>query len=580
MNHWTRQLFEQLRRMQGQPTGARAIQDQIDIDAKGGGVGAGISAGGSGDDISGAQFTNGDCEAWKRDVLELLFMSPGIVPSQLPKVESVGNFETKVGEGEDADVYTRLMSRVSARWVLIRSLNQLLSVALPLIDLSRYDAPNSTANALSRCRYLVLGLLKDPLWAAGLAKTLTPGDASFELKLSRSRAAARAEAGDVDTKGRFTVFSQAMRQLNTLASANLRRLGKVYTAVFIGEFGHDAGGLYRESYSVYCSELMSPSLPLLTRCPNFRNAYGSNRESWLPNPAATAPVHLDMFKFLGKLMGIAIRNMEYLPLDLPSIVWKRLCGDVVLEEDLAGVDLMLVESMGKLRNVHLLGVDKDSFNDIFMETFTVTTLTGRTVELIPGGADIDVTFETRHKFADLVIQYRMHEIDQQCAAIREGLGCLVPVCPLTLFNWHELQTMVCGSPTVDVDLLKKCTRYEGWSESDETVNRFWRVLRSLSEAERSLFLKFVWGRSRLPLSESQFTQNFKFTRLSHSQPDMALPVAHTCFFQLDVPPYTSETIMRTKLLYGIYNCSAIDGDNTSIAQRAAGMTDVVEDEDD
>mmetsp|Transcript_28670 Transcript_28670/g.82361 ORF Transcript_28670/g.82361 Transcript_28670/m.82361 type:complete len:943 (-) Transcript_28670:109-2937(-) len=110
MNHWTRQLFEQLRRMQGQGTGARAIQDQIDIDAKGGGVGAGVSAGGSGDDISGAQFTNGDCEAWKRDVLELLFMSPGIVPSQLPKVESVGNFETKgaalrrpssVGEGED-----------------------------------------------------------------------------------------------------------------------------------------------------------------------------------------------------------------------------------------------------------------------------------------------------------------------------------------------------------------------------------------------------------------------------------------------------------------------------------------------
>lgn len=41
---------------------------------------------------------------------------------------------------------------------------------------------------------------------------------------------------------------------------------QVYTAVFIGEYGHDAGGLYRESYSVYCSELMSPTLPLLTRC--------------------------------------------------------------------------------------------------------------------------------------------------------------------------------------------------------------------------------------------------------------------------------------------------------------------------
>jgi hypothetical protein len=30
-------------------------------------------------------------------------------------------------------------------------------------------------------------------------------------------------------------------------------------------------------------------------------------------------------------------------------------------------------------------------------------------------------------------------------------------------------------------------------------------------------------------------------------------------------------IMRTKLGYAILNCSAIDGDNTSTAQRAAGM---------
>lgn len=76
------------------------------------------------------------------------------------------------------------------------------------------------------------------------------------------------------------------------------------------------------------------------------------------------------------------------------------------------------------------------------------------VELYPGGANEDVTFNTRHKFADAVIQYRLHEIDAQCAAIREGLAAMVPIRPLTLFNWHELQTMVCGSPTVDVELLK------------------------------------------------------------------------------------------------------------------------------
>lgn len=82
-------------------------------------------------------------------------------------------------------------------------------------------------------------------------------------------------------------------------------------------------------------------------------------------------------------------------------VWKQICGEPVTEADLAGkclkrtvdhvlppcvialiaravgVDLMLVESMQKLRNVESLGVDASSFNDIFMETFTVTTADGR-----------------------------------------------------------------------------------------------------------------------------------------------------------------------------------------------------------
>jgi hypothetical protein len=69
----------------------------------------------------------------------------------------------------------------------------------------------------------------------------------------------------------------------------------------VGEFGHDAGGLYRESFSVYCGELMSGALPLFLRCPNFRNSYGSGREAWLPSPIASTPVCLDMFRFLGGL---------------------------------------------------------------------------------------------------------------------------------------------------------------------------------------------------------------------------------------------------------------------------------------
>ena len=50
-----------------------------------------------------------------------------------------------------------------------------------------------------------------------------------------------------------------------------------------------------------------------------------------------------------------------------------------------------------------------------------------------------------------------------------------------------------------------------------------------------------------------------------------LPVAHTCFFSLDLPPYSTAETMRKRLEYAIYNCTAIDGDDTSTGMRSAGM---------
>ena len=67
-------------------------------------------------------------------------------------------------------------------------------------------------------------------------------------------------------------------------------------------------GPYRSSYSTYCRELQSPVLTLLARVPNGRLGVGNNRDAFLPNPGATSALELQMFEFLGKLMGIAARN--------------------------------------------------------------------------------------------------------------------------------------------------------------------------------------------------------------------------------------------------------------------------------
>ena len=45
------------------------------------------------------------------------------------------------------------------------------------------------------------------------------------------------------------------------------------------------------------------------------------------------------------------------------------------------------------------------------------------------------------------------------AAIRNGLEQVIPLGLLKLLSWKELETLVCGNPILDVDLLKQNTVY-------------------------------------------------------------------------------------------------------------------------
>lgn len=79
----------------------------------------------------------------------------------------------------------------------------------------------------------------------------------------------------------------------------------------------------------------------------------------------------------------------------------------------------------------------------------------------------------------------------------------------------------------------------------------------MDNSDRAALLAFAWGRRRMPLSNAGV--QLKLDLLS-GRGDEALPEAHTCFFSIDLPEYSSEETLRTKLLYAIHNCTAIDND--------------------
>ena len=91
------------------------------------------------------------------------------------------------------------------------------------------------------------------------------------------------------------------------------------------------------------------------------------------------------------------------------------------------------------------------------------------------------------------------------------------------------------------------------------MKKFWKILNGFTNEERMLYLKFVWGRTRLPLKEEEVSENHTL-QLDESADVAKLPVGRTCFFRLEIPAYKSEDAFRDKLIYAIRFCTAIDAD--------------------
>ena len=159
--------------------------------------------------------------------------------------------------------------------------------------------------------------------------------------------------------------------------------------------------------------------------------------------------------------SVSLRTKATLPFSFPSFVWRGCLGQALDVGDLEGVDAYLVQSLNALTDAKM---DSASFEMVYggEVTFTTTDSNGDTVELIPGGERVNVTFDNRHEYVDMVLSWRLHELDRQVAAMRRGLGCVVPLRLLQLFTWQQTEELVAGKPEVDLEDLKRHTEYRGF----------------------------------------------------------------------------------------------------------------------
>ena len=131
---------------------------------------------------------------------------------------------------------------------------------------------------------------------------------------------------------------------------------------------------------------------------------------------------------------------------------------------------------------------------------------------------------------------------------------------LNIFNPPELQVVISGSQNgIDIGDWQQNTQYtNGYHSFDPSVIRFWKILKEMSFEQQSLLLRFVTACPRSPsLGFSALSPKFTIQRVENPD-DSRLPSASTCFNILKLPVYSTEKIMKEKLLYAINSKSGFD----------------------
>lgn len=310
---------------------------------------------------------------------------------------------------------------------------------------------------------------------------------------------------------------------------------------FHNEDGVDAGGVTREWFQVLSREMFNPDYALFQPCAADRTTYQPNRMS------SVNDMHLAFFTFIGRVIGKAIYDGRLLDAYFTRSVYKHILGRPVDYKDLEAVDPEYYNSLEWMLHNDITDVLDLTFA-IEEEVFGETKL----VELVPNGAAMPVTNENKHEYVRLVTEQRLTKsIQSQMDAFLTGFHEVIPRDLIRIFSEQELELLISGLPDIDVDAWKNYTELQGYSSSDPMIQWFWRAVRSFDQTEKAKLLQFITGTSKVPLEGFAQLQGVHGTQrfnIHKAFGEGRLPVAHTCFNQLDLPQYDSYEKLRSQLL--------------------------------
>ena len=317
--------------------------------------------------------------------------------------------------------------------------------------------------------------------------------------------------------------------------------------IFENEEAVDRGGVKREWLTILSKEMFNPNYMLFTLAKNG-TTYTINSDSGKYNEE-----HLRHFEFIGRIIAKAIFDGMMLDCYFTRVIYKLISGTPISYHDMEDYDPVYYNSIKWLLE-----------ND-FTETETFLTYSVnhddldqiQTVDLIENGRNVEVTEKNKFDYVQRLCSFKLYEsIKLQIEALLKGFYNIIPQNLISIFNHRELELVISGMPTINIQDWKNNTIYENYNEESNVIKYFWEIIESFDNDERAEFLQFVTGSAKVPLEGFCALQGiggvnkFKISKVFDTNFDR-LPTAHTCTNQLDLPDYPTKEILNERLRLAI-----------------------------
>ncbi|XP_010212378.1 PREDICTED: E3 ubiquitin-protein ligase HUWE1-like, partial [Tinamus guttatus] len=175
----------------------------------------------------------------------------------------------------------------------------------------------------------------------------------------------------------------------------------------------------------------------------FRTSPG-DRVTYTINPSSHCnPNHLSYFKFVGRIVAKAVYDNRLLECYFTRSFYKHILGKSVRDTDMESEDYHFYQGL-----VYLLE------NDVSTLGYDLTFST----EVRGGGAPPgrELSPNVPHPRPP---SCRAGAIRKQLAAFLEGFYEIIPKRLISIFTEQELELLISGLPTIDIDDLKANTEY-------------------------------------------------------------------------------------------------------------------------